>query len=150
MSSIYKGVTFALVSCLAVLLSNYLESTFLKSFNDDFIALITTIFAINVASISIIYTKLKDLTLIEPEKEIDNKVYDKVMEHFSNAKNKLKNGFRTQIILIGLTFLLQILLNSEIIINCWVSVFNTITILIFLYFLDLTYDLGKSIIELFT
>lgn len=134
----YKFISYTVTAVLIYCFCEYIGSVFLNSFNSDFINLITTIFAINVASTSIVFSKLK---------EINNDIGI----NFSEARGELRIGFRNQIILIGLSFVIQLPLNSPLVSIGWLDlILNSISIVIFIYFLEITYDLGKSIIELFT
>lgn len=138
LEQIYKFISYAAISISLVVLSNCIESNFLIDFNKDFITLITTLFAINVASTSIVFSKLKEIN-------------SKSGINFIETRKELEFGFRIQIILIAVTFLLQIFISSKIIDNnCLNIILNSSTIFLFCYFLEITYDLGKTIILLFT
>lgn len=151
MNNTYKYISFVAVSLVIVIFSELIGSSFLDKFNDDFIILISTIFTINVASTSIIYTRLKEISISIDENEKNKDIATQIKNHFTKAKDSLSIGFKTQIILIGVTFLLQIILHSDVVLNCyWYMAFNTMIIFIFIYILELTYDLGECIIELFT
>lgn len=136
--SVYKTISYVTVSALLVWISDCINSNFIDTFNDGFISLITTLFAINVASTSIVFSKLKEIQL-------------ETGAEFTGTRRELGLGFKSQILLIGVTFIIQVLYNSSLIDN---ETFNFIikssTVIIFIYFLDITYDLGKVIMELFS
>lgn len=140
MSELYKTVTFLVISFVLCFIAQKLESNFINSFSDDFIALLTTLLAINIASGSLIAGKLKEINLISGEK-------------FEKTRKELKRSLSIQIVLIVISFIILLLKSSQkisIIVgdSLLELISNTITVGIFIYYLDTIKDLGKALFSL--
>ena len=77
-----------------------LESTFADKFAENILALLTTLFAINIASSTLIAGKLRE-------------IQEKTGFQFTKTKKSLKGSFYEQIIFIGVAFLFGVLRESE-------------------------------------
>lgn len=140
MSELYKSVTYLVVSFLLCFLSEKIQSNFIDDFAKNFIALLTTLLAINIASGSILAGKLKEININTGHK-------------FDNTTKELKRSLTIQLILIAISFV-TLLIKSSTIISGWIGcstlnlVSNTITIGIFIYYLDTIKDLGQALFSL--
>lgn len=140
MNELYKSVTYLVVAFLICLLSTTLKSDFINEFAENFIALLTTLLAINIASGSLIAGKLKEINL-------------KTGQKFEKTTKELKRSLTIQLILITISFL-NLVLKSSLLISNIIGVdtldliANTITIGIFIYYLDTIKDLGQALFAL--
>lgn len=140
MNKIYKSVTFIVLSFILALISLKLKSSFSDKFADNVLALLTTLFAINIASSTLIAGKLR---------EIQN-----VTGHpFIQTKKNLKNSFYEQIIFIIIAFIIGLIRESnylKIIINIdnLKLICNSVLFLSFIYYIDIIRDLGKALFDL--
>ena len=100
MSRIYKLVSFISISVLLAFFSMKLESNFADQFAENILSLLTTLFAINIASSTLIAGKLR---------EIQNKTGC----DFPKTKKNLKNSFYEQIMFIGVVFVFGLLRESK-------------------------------------
>lgn len=140
MSEFNKAITYLFVSFMICFASNKLESSFISNFSNNFIALLTTLLAINIASGSLIAGKLKEISL-------------NTGHVFKKTHNELKKSLRIQIILIIISFVILILKSSKLIANLIgndnISIFSdTVTVAIFIYYLDSIKDLGQALFTL--
>jgi len=140
MNEFYKSVTYLVIAFFICFFANKLESDFINKFTENFIALLTTLLAINIASGSLIAGKLKEININTGQK-------------FEKTSNELKRSLSVQLILIAISFFILLLKSSKII-SDWIGVSalniisNTITIGIFIYYLDTIKDLGKALFSL--
>lgn len=140
MNEFYKSVTYLVVAFLICFLAEKLESTFINGFADNFIALLTTLLAINIASGSLIAGKLKEININTGQK-------------FEKTSKELKRSLSIQLILIAISFFVLLFKSSEIIskgigAGTLNLITNTITIGIFIYYLDTIKDLGQALFSL--
>ena len=140
MNEFYKTVTYLVVSFFICYLSVTLESNFINGFADNFIALLTTLLAINITSGSLIAGKLKELNLSTGQK-------------FEKTIKELKRSLTVQLILIAISFIVLLVKSSIVISNligvrCLEITTNTMTIGIFIYYLDTIKDLGLALFSL--
>lgn len=140
MSEFFKLVTFLTISFIICYLSIILESDFVNGFADDFIALLTTLLAINIASSSLIAGKLKELNIQTGHK-------------FEKTTKELKRSLTIQLILIAISFIVLLVKSSKMIsgiigFNNLEIITNTITIGVFIYYLDTIKDLGMALFSL--
>jgi hypothetical protein len=140
MNEIYKTITFLVISFLICLFGQYLGSTFIDDFSNNFIGLLTTLLAINVASGSLIAGKLKEINLVTGHK-------------FEKTKMELKRGIIIQLILICITFIVLLFKTSLLLSNILghktlILASNTVTVAIFLYYLDSIKDLALALFSL--
>lgn len=140
MSELYKSITYIVISFLICYLSVLLDSDFVSGFADNFIALLTTLLAINIASGSLIAGKLKELNITTGQK-------------FEKTTKELKRSLTIQVILIAISFFVLLIKSSKTISNQIGAgnleiITNTITIGIFIYYLDTIKDLGLALFSL--
>jgi hypothetical protein len=140
MSEIYKTITFLVISFLICLFGQYLGSTFIDDFSSNFIGLLTTLLAINVASGSLIAGRLKEINLVTGHK-------------FEKTKKELKRSIIIQLILICITFIVLLFKTSLLLSNILghktlILASNTVTVAIFLYYLDSIKDLALALFSL--
>ena len=140
MNEFYKSVTYLVVSFLICYLSVLLKSNFVNGFADNFIALLTTLLAINIASGSLIAGKLKEINIATGQK-------------FEKTVSELKKSLTIQLILIAISFIVLLLKSSKLIsgligVSNLEIITNTITIGIFIYYLDTIKDLGLALFSL--
>ena len=140
MSRIYKLVSFISISVLLAFFSMKLESNFADQFAENILSLLTTLFAINIASSTLIAGKLR---------EIQNKTGC----DFPKTKKNLKNSFYEQIMFIGVVFVFGLLRESKYIhhtidIDKIKLICNSVLFLCFIYYIDIIRDIGKSLFDL--
>lgn len=121
-------------------LSIVFRSTFLSSFTEDIINLLITIFAINIASTSIIISSIKDISEISGH-------------DFSKSKKHLRLTIVYQIVMIFLVFIILIFKKSEVVQiyfgTFWTDLIaNGIIVSAFLYYVDIVIDLGRALISI--
>ena len=117
-----------------------LESNFVEKFSENILALLTTLFAINIASSTLIAGKLRE-------------IQDKTGHSFPKTKKSLKSSFYEQIVFIGLAFIFSMFRESAILKNVFEEanlklVCNSILFFCFIYYLDIIRDIGKSLFDL--
>jgi hypothetical protein len=117
-----------------------LESNFADQFAENILSLLTTLFAINIASSTLIAGKLR---------EIQNKTGC----DFPKTKKNLKNSFYEQIMFIGVVFVFGLLRESKYIhhtidIDKIKLICNSVLFLCFIYYIDIIRDIGKSLFDL--
>lgn len=140
MNNFYKIVTFLSISALFSFIAMKLESTFVDKFSESILALLTTLFAINIASSTLIAGKVR---------EIQN-----LTRHpFTKTKRNLKKSFYEQIIFIGVAFFTSLLRDSIFLTNLIDAkylklVCDTLLFLSFIYYLDIIRDIGKALFDL--
>jgi len=136
----YKIIAFASLSLLLAYTALKLESSFADKFTENILALLTTLFAINIASSTLIAGKLRE-------------VQDKTGHEFTKTKKNLKLSFYEQIILIGIAFIFSLVRESiylQDLVGCENCKFicNAILFFTFIYYLEIIRDLGKSLFDL--
>ena len=140
MNSFYKIVAFISISAFLAFIVMKLESTFADKFAENILALLTTLFAINIASSTLIAGKLRE-------------IQEKTGFQFKKTKKSLKSSFYEQIIIIGIAFLFGVLRESDYlktIFDCeyYKLVCNTVLFYAFISYLDIIRDIGKSLFDL--
>ena len=140
MNRFYKIVAFLSISAFIAFSVMKLESTFADKFAENILALLTTLFTINIASSTLIAGKVRE-------------IQEKTGYQFSKTKKSLKGSFYEQIIFIGVAFLFGVLRESEYLktnLNCeyFKLVCNSILFYTFISFLDIIRDIGKSLFDL--
>lgn len=140
MTEVTKGLAILFVALILSLIAHWIESSFISEFAANFIPLLTTLLAINIASGSLIAGKLKEIS-------------SNTNLSFEPTHSALKKGLWVQLTLIGISFFVLMLFSSKKIrigigeeISS-VSV-NTIVLGIFIYYLDTIRDLGKALFAL--
>lgn len=138
MIDIIKNIfTFLGISLILNGLANYLKSDFIGPFLcNNIINILTTLLAINIATCSLIITKLKEISDTESS------------SNFTNTYNEIKKSLLEQVILIALAFVLSIL-NSSIVLKSFnyphTFIFDSLLTAIFIYALYILWDTGKAI-----
>ncbi|MAC94588.1 MAG: hypothetical protein CMC96_03705 [Flavobacteriales bacterium] len=140
MAEIYKSITYLVLALLLSLLGHYIESSFISEFAKDFISLLTTLLAINIASSTLIAGKL-------------NEINSRTGQNFSKTSKELKRSLNIQLILIGVAFIALLLSNSQLLEvklgkNALTISRNTLTVGIFIYYLDTLKDIGQALFSL--
>lgn len=140
MNNIYKIVTFASLSIFFAYLAFKLHSSFADKFAENILALLTTLFAINIASSTLIAGKLRE-------------IQEQTGHPFTKTKKNLKRSFYEQIIFIAFSFVFGLLRESKTLqeslnpdtlrIIC-----NSVLFFTFIYYLDIIRDIGKSLFDL--
>ena len=140
MNNIYKIVTFASISIFFAFLAFKLQSSFADKFAENILALLTTLFAINIASSTLIAGKLRE-------------IQEQTGHPFTRTKQNLKRSFYEQIVFIGLAFIFGILRESKILQttlnpDTLKVICNSVLFFTFIYYLDIIRDIGKSLFDL--
>lgn len=140
MNNLYKYITFAALGFLLAYIALRLESTFADKFAENILALLTTLFAINIASSTLVAGKIRD-------------IQDKTGHNFPKTKTNLKWSFYEQIILIAIAFVAAIARESKylddlLIDNTCVLICNSIIFFTFIAYLEIIRDIGKSLFDL--
>ena len=140
MNNIYKYISFVVVSVLLSYIAKTLESDFLDKFSDNILGLLTTLFAINIASSTLIAGKLAEIQI-------------KSGHSFPKTKSNLKNSFYEQICFIGVAFIASLLRESLILKNYFkqdysIIICDSVIIFSFIIFLEVLLDIGKSLFNL--
>lgn len=140
MNNFYKIIAFASISIFFAFLAFKLESTFAEKFAENIIALLTTLFAINIASSTLIAGKVRE-------------IQEKTGHPFTKTKKNLKNSFYEQIIFIGLAFIFGLLRESKYLQTHFNPdnlkiICNSVLFFTFIYYLDVIRDIGKSLFDL--
>ncbi|WP_420582068.1 hypothetical protein [Reichenbachiella sp.] len=136
----YRYVTFLVCGYLISVGADKLESSFIDDFSSGLIPLLTTLLAINIASGSLIASKISEIENISGV-------------GFHKAKNELKESLKVQLVLIAVSFIVLILKESAIVEKLiskeYTQVFsNTITVTIFGVFIDSIRDIGMGLFSL--
>jgi hypothetical protein len=140
MTEFYKSVTYLVFAFIICLFAQKIESSFINDFSNNFIGLLTTLLAINIASSSLIASKLKEISI-------------QTGHGFDKTKKELKRSLSVQLILIALSFIILLFRTSKVISNIFgtstlLLVSNTFTVAIFIYYLDTIKDLGRALFSL--
>lgn len=140
MNNIYKIVTFVSLSIFFAFIAFKLQSSFADKFSENILALLTTLFAINIASSTLIAGKLRE-------------IQERTGHAFTRTKKSLKSSFYEQIILIGLAFIFGLLRESKVLqtslnIETLKVICNSVLFFTFIYYLDIIRDIGKSLFDL--
>lgn len=140
MNNIYKYIAFASLSLLLAYVAMKLESAFADKFAENILALLTTLFAINIASSTLIAGKLRE-------------IQDKTGYKFVKTKSNLKTSFYEQIILIAIAFIVAMARESKYLqnlIDCetFKLICNSFLFFCFIAYLEIIRDIGKSLFDL--
>ncbi|MFD1770864.1 hypothetical protein [Sphingobacterium suaedae] len=140
MNNIYKILTFIFISIIAAYASHLLNSSFANKFAENILALLTTLFAINIASSTLIASKIRE-------------IQDKTSYAFKKSKTSLKSVFHEQIVIIVIAFVASLLRESSILqdflskkIVCILS--DSVIFFTFIFFIDVIKDIGVALFEL--
>lgn len=140
MNNFYKIVTFLSISALFAFVAMKLESTFVDKFSESILALLTTLFAINIASSTLIAGKVREIQNLTGHP-------------FTKTKKNLKTSFYEQIIFIGVALVASLLRDSIFLTNLIQAQYlklicDTFLFLSFIYYLDIIRDIGKALFDL--
>lgn len=132
-----KTITlFLVVSVLIQSISLWLESNFIELFmKDNLITLLLALMAINTTTVSVIMTKLRELSN-------DNGL------DFSRTINSTKESIIEQVILLVIAFFVLIVQSSTLLANKWSGitiVTNVLLITTFLYAVHILYDTAQAV-----
>ena len=140
MNNIYKIIAFISISAFFAFIAMKLESDFAEKFSENILALLTTLFAINIASSTLIAGKLRD-------------IQEKTGHQFGKTKSSLKKSFYEQIILIGMAFIIGLIRESkyfQTVFDCenFKMICNSFLFFTFISYLEIIRDIGKSLFDL--
>ena len=140
MNSFYKIVTFLSISLFLGFVAMKLESTFVDKFSESILALLTTLFAINIASSTLIAGKVRE-------------IQNSTGHSFTKTKKNLKISFYEQIIFICIALIASLLRDSLFLTGLVDSKYvkfacDTILFLSFICYLDIIRDIGKALFDL--
>lgn len=117
-----------------------LQSTFVIKFSENILPLLTTLFAINIASSTLIASKLRE-------------IQDKTNFEFTSTKKNLKSSFYEQIFLIALAFIFGITRESNVLHIQFSKetiyyISDAVIFFTFIYYLDIIRDIGLALFDL--
>lgn len=141
MNKIYKIIAYLAVSCFLSWLSYSNENSFFIGFNNIVIPLLATLLAINITTSSLIAGELRKIQTANPNSKI------------KDAKYEIKRIFKTQLFLIcsllGLFIIKDCSLIVEYIEQKYIDIaVNACVVGVFIYFLEIIYDLGCSLFDI--
>jgi len=137
---IYKIISILVISLGLSYTSYKIESSFVDKFAENILALLTTLFAINIASSTLIAGKIRE-------------IQDKTGLSFTKTKTELRKSFYTQIILIIIAVIVGILRESKESIffvdhNEFKLYCDTILFFCFICYVDIIKDIGLGLFDL--
>jgi len=131
------NICFVFVSIVLVVISNWLESSFLEEFLfGDLIILLLALLAINTTTSSVIMAKLKEISEKHGRK------------HFTATIDALKGSLYEQVVYIGLALILLVLGKSELLIgisDLFKPAFLVMLTTVFVGSIYVLYDTANSI-----
>lgn len=141
MNKIYKLIAYISVSALISWLAYSNGSSFFESFNGLLIPLLATLLAINITTSSLVAGELRKIKKEHPQCDI------------GKSTNEIKRIFKIQIVLIASLLALFIIKDCGWIKQCidqkWITIFtNGYVTAVFIYFLEIIYDLGCSLFDI--
>ena len=131
-----KNISFyIIIGFIITLLSTYLKSDFLfKYLQDNIIGLLLTLLAINTATLGLIASKIQDM--LEKHPKIS----------FENTVREMKFSLTEQVVLVGISIVVLIVLDSEITVFQFKKVaLNTILVSVLTYSINILWDTGKAV-----
>lgn len=134
--NILKNISFYLIIGGALtLFGKYIESEFLFQYlSEHIIGLLLTLLAINTATSGLLASKIQDITVAN--KEMD----------FSDTIKQMKTSLLEQIILIIVSVLVLMLVDSQIVVIAHKNDFGSVIICaVFVFAVDILWDTGKSV-----
>jgi hypothetical protein len=140
MNNIYKSIAFFTTTFVFTFITVKLQSSFGDNFAENILSLLTTLFAINIASSTLIAGKIRE---IQVATKID----------FLKTKRSLKNSFYEQIVLIVIALVFS-MFRESVYLQSVFSLFtmklccDTILFFCFVFYLDVIRDIGISLFEL--
>lgn len=131
-----KNISFFIVlATIVTLFSNFLESKFLFDYlKNNIIGLLLTLLAINTATLGLIASKIQDITVQFPKFDFSNTIYE------------MKTSLLEQIILISLSIITSIFLDScKVCFDYKIEICNIILVAILIYSINILWDTGKAV-----
>lgn len=131
-----KNISFYIViAFILCLLSKYLKSEFLfKYLTENIIGLLLTLLAINTATLGLIASKIQDM--LEKHPKIS----------FKNTTKEMKFSLTEQVILIIVSVISLIILDSKVIIFEFKELLlNTVLVGVLIYSVSILWDTGKAV-----
>lgn len=140
MNSVYKIISFIVIAFILAYSCLKLDSSFSNKFADNILSLLTTLFAINIASSTLIASKIRE-------------IQDRTGHHFEKSKGNLRTSFNEQLVLIGVAFLATLIRESAVVqnavgINLTCLTCDTILFACFIYYIDIIKDIGAALFQL--
>lgn len=137
MNELFKITSYLFLALIVSWIGVKIESSFLKTFSDNFIPLLAAILAINVASVSLLVG-----SMVQVQKETGASLEKTIKD--------LKQSFLIQLLLIAVSFVALLIKGSKKIEFCFGQFYlelvcNTIVLAVFIYYLDMVVDLGKAL-----
>ena len=141
MNKIYKIIAYAVVSVLISWIAYASDSSFFESFNGLLIPLLATLLAINITTSSLIAGELRKIKKENPQCDI------------GRSTDEIKRIFKIQIVLIASLLVLFIIKDcrwiKQFVDEKWITIVsNGYVIAVFVYFLEVIYDLGSSLFDI--
>lgn len=134
--SLAKNISFYIVvAFILCLLSKYLKSDFLfKYLIDNIIGLLLTLLAINTATLGLIASKIQDMLEKHPKMS------------FKNTTKQMKFSLTEQVILIIVSVISLVVLDSKIITFQFKELLlNTVLVSVLIYSVNILWDTGKAV-----
>ncbi len=131
-----KNISFYIIIAFIIsLLSSYLKSDFLfKYLCDNIIGLLLTLLAINTATLGLVASKIQDMLEKYPKMS------------FKNTTREMKFSLTEQVVLIIISVISLIVLNSELIkFEQKELLLNTVLVSVLIYSVDILWDTGKAV-----
>lgn len=143
MNKIYKLIAYMTVSALISWIAHVNNSSFFESFNGLLIPLLATLLTINITTSSLVAGELRKIKKESPQCNI------------GKSTDEIKRTFKVQIFLIASLLIIFIIKDCGFITQCvdakWVAIIvNGYVIAVFSYFLEIIYDLGRSLFDIIT
>jgi hypothetical protein len=136
MEHIKNATLFLVISAIVQSISVWLQSDFMESFlKANLITLLLALMAINTTTISVIMTKLREIS--------DDSGVD-----FSKTISSMKESIVEQVILLVIAVLILIVQSSVLLSNMWNGMNTVTTILLittFLYAVQILYDTAQGV-----
>lgn len=131
-----KNISFyILIAFILCLISKYLKSDYLfKYLVDNIIGLLLTLLAINTATLGLIASKIQDMLEKQPKMS------------FKSTTREMKFSLTEQVILIGVSIISLVVLNSTVIkFEFKELLLNTILVSVLIYSISILWDTGKAV-----
>lgn len=131
-----KNISFyIIIAFLICLVSSYLKSDFLfKYLTENLIGLLLTLLAINTATLGLIASKIQDMLEKHPKMS------------FKNTTREMKFSLTEQVILIIVSVIALIVLNSSVVQFQYKELaLNTILVGVLIYSVNILWDTGKAV-----
>ncbi|MEW6586240.1 MAG: hypothetical protein AB1442_11605 [Nitrospirota bacterium] len=127
---------FLIIGLIVTWLANWLQSDFLTDFlSENLITLLIALVAINTTTMSVVLTKIREIT-------------DKLGGNFTRTAKEMKVSIIEQVVLVIIAVIIQVIGASELIKTNFppITFFaNVVLVAIFSYALNVLYDTAKSV-----